>query len=168
MSTLVIFVGENSKSRPDFLQQTNGIATPLLNNSNTRTPKKNQILMASLGRMMSMEADIQSFYEAILDLRASEHNCPVKTWFVDLKPATRIESITIASGKSMSVQGEGLIQIMIDDFGIIVQNMNYVPILHTTLLSAKFLTLREWKIDFSQTLQNWPIRDIKWSWRLNG
>lgn len=86
----------------------------------------------------------------VLDSGASEHYTPNKNWLLNYKPISN-KSITIANGDKMPVLGIGDIPIKANNLEILIQKVNYIPSLNTTLISSRELTEKNWSINFNKT-----------------
>ncbi|CAL3971482.1 unnamed protein product [Diplocarpon coronariae] len=84
----------------------------------------------------------------ILDSGATEHYSPNKNCLINYKPISN-KAITIANGKSMPILGKGDIPIKTKKgLNLLIEGVNLVPGLNTTLISSRELTKKDWSIGF--------------------
>ena len=75
----------------------------------------------------------------ILDSGASSHFTPNKDWLLNYKPISN-KSVIIANGSRLAIKGIGEIPIILNNNEFYIQDVYYVPEIHTTLISSKELT----------------------------
>jgi hypothetical protein len=102
----------------------------------------------------------------ILDLGASKHYTPYKDYLLDYKPINN-KSVIIANRIKLSIEGIDNIPVYINNYIFLIKNVNYVPIIKTTLISSKELTNKSWEILFKNDLailsyNNKTITNAKW------
>ncbi|CAL3971483.1 unnamed protein product [Diplocarpon coronariae] len=88
----------------------------------------------------------------VLDSGATEHYSPNKNWLINYKPVSN-KAIIIANGKSMPILSKGDIPIKIKKgLNLLIEGVNLVPSLNTTLISSRELTKKDWSIGFSRDI----------------
>ncbi|CAL3972652.1 unnamed protein product [Diplocarpon coronariae] len=88
----------------------------------------------------------------VLDSGATEHYSPNKNWLINYKPVSN-KAITIANGESMPILGKGDILIKTKKgLNLLIEGVNLVPGLNTTLISSRELTKKDWSIGFSRDI----------------
>ncbi|CAL3971484.1 unnamed protein product [Diplocarpon coronariae] len=101
----------------------------------------------------------------ILDSRAIKYYSPNKNWLINYKPVSN-KAIIIANSKSMPILGKGDIPIKTKKgLNLLIEGVNLIPGLNTTLISSRELTKKDWSIDndyFKQKLyQANTLNDIE-------
>ncbi|CAL3969519.1 unnamed protein product [Diplocarpon coronariae] len=85
----------------------------------------------------------------VLDSGATEHYSPNKNWLINYKPVSN-KAIIIANGESMPILGKGDILIKTKKgLNLLIEGVNLVPGLNTTLISSRELTKKDWSIGFN-------------------
>ncbi|KAK6579968.1 hypothetical protein PZA11_007676 [Diplocarpon coronariae] len=88
----------------------------------------------------------------VLDSGAIEHYSPNKNWLINYKPVSN-KAIIIANGESMPILGKGDIPIKTKKgLNLLIEGVNLVPGLNTTLISSRELTKKNWSIGFSRDI----------------
>ncbi|CAL3961970.1 unnamed protein product [Diplocarpon coronariae] len=88
----------------------------------------------------------------VLDSGATEHYSPNKNWLINYKPVSN-KAITIANGESMPILGKGDIPIKTKKgLNLLIEGVNLIPGLNTTLISSRELTKKDWSIGFSRDI----------------
>ncbi|CAL3962787.1 unnamed protein product [Diplocarpon coronariae] len=88
----------------------------------------------------------------VLDSGATKHYSPNKNWLINYKPVFN-KAITIANGESMPILGKGDIPIKTKKgLNLLIEGVNLVPSLNTTLISSRELTKKDWSIGFSRDI----------------
>ncbi|CAL3971709.1 unnamed protein product [Diplocarpon coronariae] len=88
----------------------------------------------------------------VLDSGATEHYSLNKNWLINYKPVSN-KAIIIANGESMPILGKGDILIKTKKgLNLLIEGVNLVPGLNTTLISSRELTKKDWSIGFSRDI----------------
>jgi hypothetical protein len=88
-----------------------------------------------------------TYNKLVLDSGASEHFTPNKAWLIDFQEVND-KYIQVANGQRVPIKGKGNIPVIAEGQELLIQEVNYVPGLKTTLISSRILASKGWSILF--------------------